>query len=64
MVVKRSKSLENIYESLENLLQYFSSIESADTEHRTVSSIESSLLKIESDLRISSNYKPRKRQEA
>lgn len=57
MVVKKSKSLENVYESLENLLEYFSSSCAKDLDQRTLSHVESVLLKVESELRVECNYK-------
>lgn len=61
MVVKRSKHLENIYQSLENLEQYFTSVKCEKASDRVMSFVESTLLKVESELKLTtSNYRPTK----
>lgn len=62
MVVKRSKHLENIYQSLENLEQYFTSVKCEKVDSRLMSFAESMLMKLESELRLNtSNYRPARR---
>lgn len=61
MVVKHSKSLENIYEILDNLTQFFSSVEGGNSETRIISMAEHSLLKLDQELRLRTNYKPEKK---
>ena len=63
MVVKRPRCLEGIYESLENLLEYFSSAESKDVDLKTLKHVQSSLLVLENELRAEARYKPKRKQE-
>ena len=63
MVVKHSKSLEYIYESLDNLTQFFSSVEGGNSDTKILSKVESILLKLEQELRLSTDkYKPQRKQ--
>lgn len=55
------KSIERIYFSLENLLEYFASAKSEKTDKKTISMIESGLVKMEGVLRLSEDYKPPRR---
>lgn len=64
MVVKHSKCLENIYDSLENLLQYFSSIDGGNNDQKVLAMAEYSLLKLEQELRFSTKYKPKRKDES
>jgi hypothetical protein len=62
MVVKSSKHLEGIYDSLENLLQYFSSVDCSHVSPSVLSLVQNTLLKLENELRLTTdNYKPHKR---
>lgn len=62
MVVKNSKHLEGIYDSLENLLQYFSSIDSSNASPSVLGLVQCTLLKLENELRLATdNYRPNKR---
>lgn len=58
MVVKHSKCLENIYDSLENLTEFFSSLEGGSSEHKVLAKVESILLNLENELKLTTNYKP------
>jgi hypothetical protein len=58
MVVKHSKTLENIYGSLDNLTQFFSSLEGGNSEHKVLTKTEAVLLNLENELRLTTNYKP------
>ena len=58
MVVKHSKSLENIYDSLERLLEFFASQSAENTDDRTLSMIEHDLVGMESRLRLFTDYRP------
>lgn len=62
MVVKRPSCLEGIYESLENLLEYFSSSESKDVDIKVLTHVQSSLLVLEQELRIEAKYNPKRKQ--
>ena len=63
MVVKHSKSLENIYESLDNLTQFFSSIEGGNSNPRIISMVEATLIKLERELHLeTNNYRPARKQ--
>jgi hypothetical protein len=64
MVVKHPKSLENIYDSLENLLQFFSSVEGGNSDSKVLSKTENVLLKLEQELRFSTKYKPKRKDES
>lgn len=64
MVVKHSKCLENIYDSLENLLQFFSSIDGGNSDSKVLSKAENALLKLEQELRFSTKYKPKRKDES
>lgn len=55
------KSIERIYSSLENLLEYFGSKKSEKIDKKTRLMIESGLLKMEGVLRLSEDYKPPRR---
>jgi hypothetical protein len=62
MVVKHPKSLENICGSLENLMSFFSSVEGGNSDPKIISMIESTLLKLESELSLSTNsYKTQRK---
>jgi hypothetical protein len=62
MVVKHSKSLEYIYESLDNLTQFFSSVEGGNSSTKTLSKVESVLLQLEQELRYTTTYKPQRKE--
>ncbi len=64
MVVKHPKSLENIYDSLENLLQFFSSVEGGNSDQKVLAKAEYSLLKLEQELRYSTKYNPKRKNES
>lgn len=64
MVVKHSKCLENIYDSLENLLQFFSSVEGGNSNSKVLSKAECTLLKLEQELRFSTKYNPKRKDES
>lgn len=57
MVVKHSKSLENIYDMLDNLTVFFSSIEGGNSNQKVLSTVENQLMKIDQELKISTSYK-------
>lgn len=62
MVVKHSKSLENIYDSLDNLMCFFSGIEGGNSDPKILSMAEATLLKLEREISLSTkNYKPQKK---
>lgn len=59
MVVKRSKNLENIYDSLDNLMMFFSSVEGGNSDPKILAKVASVLLTLEQDLKVSTNnYRP------
>lgn len=58
MVVKHSKNLENIYDSLDNLMVFFSSVEGGNSDPKILTRVAYALMKIEEDLRLTTNYKP------
>lgn len=60
MVVKHSRTLENIYDILDNLNQFFVSIEGGNSDHKVLAKVESILLNLETELRLTTNYKKKK----
>jgi len=61
-VVKKTKSLEGIYDSLENLLEFFSSSKAEDTDKTTLRLIEHDLICLEARLALFNNkFKPSKK---
>jgi len=60
MVVKHSRTLENIYDILDNLSEFFNSIEGGNSEHKVLTKTESVLLNLENELRLTTNYKKKK----
>lgn len=59
MVVKNEKSVETIRETLKRLESYFLTNQAQDAERFVLSDIESKLIRIERDLYVFGNYRPK-----
>jgi hypothetical protein len=58
MVLKHNTTIENIYDSLERLTEFFSSETAGKADNKTLSMIEHDLVSVESRLKLFANYKP------
>jgi hypothetical protein len=56
MVVKQSRAKASIHDSLERLLEFFSSSTAETTDERTLAAIEHDLILIESRLKLFTEY--------
>jgi hypothetical protein len=58
MVLKHSRTLENIYDSLERLTEFFSTEKAGRADDKTLSMIEHDLVSVESRLKLFTDYRP------